>query len=131
MNKFNISGFNLSYENTSEVTDVLFPALDITCDLNRANIILIPSILNLSYGASPSTMVWRKFGMAGVKNSCMWLRNKVIGKGGAMDCGNLSEVCKSRSSIKEYEEACQTSKSIRLLDEINAERTIYFLGSIQ
>ena len=28
MNKFNISGFNLSYKNATEVTGVLFPALD-------------------------------------------------------------------------------------------------------
>ena len=104
MNKFNISGFNLSYENATEVTDDLFPALNVTCDLYRANVTLIPTILNLTYGESPSTMVLSKLGMAGVKNSCMWLRNKVIGKGGAMDCGNLSEICKSSSSIKQYEE---------------------------
>ena len=33
MSKLNVSGFNLSYENATDVTGVLFPALDITCDL--------------------------------------------------------------------------------------------------
>ena len=105
MNKFNISGFSLSYENASEVTSVLFPALDVTCDFYRANVTFIPTIVNLTNSSSSSTMVLSKLGMAGVNNSCMWLRNEVIRKGGAMDCGNLSEICKSRSSIKEYEEA--------------------------
>ena len=105
MSILNISGFNLSYENATDVTGVLFPALDITCDLYQANVILIPTIVNLTHGASPSTLVLSKLGVAGVNNSCMWLRNEVIGQGGAMECGNLSWICKSRSSIKEYEEA--------------------------
>ena len=104
MSKLNIPGFNLSYENATDVTGVLFPALDITCDLYHANIVLIPRIVNLTHGASPSTLVLSKLGMAGANNSCLWLRNEVIGDGGAMDCGNLSGICKSRSSIKEYEQ---------------------------
>ena len=105
MSKLNISGFNLSYENATDVTGALFPALDITCDLYQANVILMPTIVNLTHGASPSTLVLSKLGVAGANNSCMWLRNEVIGQGGAMVYGNLSGICMSRSSIKEYEEA--------------------------
>ena len=105
MSTLNISGFNLSYENATEVTDVLFPALDITCDLYQANVILIPTIVNLTHGVSLSTLVLGNLGMAGTNNSCMWLRNEVMDEGVAMDCDDLLGICKSRSSIKEYEEA--------------------------
>ena len=108
MNKFNISRLNIGHENETEVTGVILKALDVTCDFYSANITLIPTIVNLTYGESPSTKVLSKLGVSGMNKSCMWLRDEVIRGGGAMDCSNLSEICKSWTSIKEYKVAKTT-----------------------
>ena len=75
MDKFNISGLNISSENATGVTGVIPKALDVTCDLCTANVILILTIVNMTHGKSPSTMVLSKLEVTGMNKSCMWLRN--------------------------------------------------------